>query len=450
MAVLNSRGKERRPKFLLEFSINELINIPQSTGSCQVQWHLKDGTGLSGHKLPAVENRNVTTFGRITSGAGGSSLVTYQNVSTVGKGETQKVEVKQHKASWCYGLFNPIQVKLHVDKSGDLMEKKLEFRVMYETEATYQRHSDKLSLGVVCLNIVDYVREDELAVTNRFLLTDSRINSLLSISIQMKLTRGSYKEFNLPQTNFGSNQIPGTFHTNISDILEDVVDISSPTASFFKGTALISPSPSPSPSPIVSSRPPPLSLDNLIEISGNSNIQKSLNTPGHITVRAMVPLIENLHQKSFQIPWDPRPTEFSTRECIDDIIRGGNGWAKNAEGISFIDIQALELTELEVRYYDTQKDLLKKGYNNDQDEADICNSNLDILATLPTYTTNRREFLERKLKWRAISDTINNAGQDFTGIDFGLTRIETALSNEHATDIMRDAKSWSVSNKFHE
>ena len=59
----------------------------------------------------------------------------------------------------------------------------------------------------------------------------------------------------------------------------------------------------------------------------------------------MSPLIESLYQKTFKLPWDPRPGEFTPRERVEDILQGGNGWAKNEKGINLIDLQALRLNE---------------------------------------------------------------------------------------------------------
>ncbi|EDO18040.1 hypothetical protein Kpol_1045p26 [Vanderwaltozyma polyspora DSM 70294] len=426
MVVITTRGKEKRPKFLLEFSINELINVPQSTGYCYVKWSLKDGTGISSHRLSTVES------------------IDNQMVNTKSKGETSKHKVKSHKVDWGHVIEKPIPVKLHVDKDNNLIEKLLRFRVIYQSEEKSGRGSEKLDLGTVNVNIADYVREDEMAVSNRFLLKDSRINSLLSISIQMKLYRGTYREFNLPLSKNAYGQIPGAFHTSISEILEDVVDINSPTSSLFKGTPQIG-----SPRPSLSPRPTPLPI-HTAALMGHSESQFSSNVPNisapNTGVKYVSPLVDKLLLTTFHMPWDPRPGEYNPRECVEDIIRGGNGWAKNGQGIKLIDLQALKLSEEEFRYYKAHTN----SGNTDIDDAEDAFSlaQREILSgrhTGNTQSMGTKEYLKRRENWNEISKVID----DTTASPLIYTGASQIFGGQELTQHpIVDTRSWSVSNNY--
>lgn len=111
--AIGKSGKDKRPKFLLEFQIKELVNVPQSGGVCYVKWNLKDGTGTS--------DTTVT-------GASGESV----SVSNVHRGITNKVSVKRHRAQWNYKLEKPMHVKLHLDKYRKFVPKLLYLEVYFE------------------------------------------------------------------------------------------------------------------------------------------------------------------------------------------------------------------------------------------------------------------------------------------------------------------------------
>ncbi|CCE65205.1 hypothetical protein TPHA_0K00710 [Tetrapisispora phaffii CBS 4417] len=514
--VLSSKGKERRPKFLLNFSVNELINIPQSSGRCYVKWHLKDGTGVTGHRFHPLEGlersgvhelsaagpsqgsqaksrlshehsgflhrtlsnssaSSITSPGSCASVSSGASkpsqLFLGTHASSHSRGETSKNVIEYNKVTWANTLQYPIQIKLSVDKHRNLSEKKLILKVMYEsiehsshtdpravpgaiptakgvkhrsTEAKVAlqklnsrgarqhelslgeltAHHTKLLLGTVEINVADYIREDEKFITNRFLLKDSKVNSLLSLSVQLKLIRGSYQEFNLPHVNFGSGQFPGIFHTSISDILEDSTELGSPTNSLFRNNILsqtqniysLQSQRSRSSASSLVSRPSHMRKINSNDDSlhtpmkkGNhfaNGLPRGRNFDYHKYVDEETHEKENvvtqLYNRTFQIPWDLRPNEYNISECIEDIIGGGNGWAKNEEGVNFIDIQALLLTEDEIKYYGITKQDSNVSTSESEDAINQVEDDIDI--DLNNSRVSRKELLEKQKQWTSISE----------------------------------------------
>lgn len=511
--MFSSKNKSKRPKFLLYLRINELINIPQSSGYCSIKWSLKDGTGTSGHHTLSNSGNNVNNMAT-------NPTETIANFSSSNHGQIPRADVIHHKAQWNYGLDKPVQVKLQVDKNGNLSQKTLRLEIIIEfidptsttttsstsnnnsahspitpnntnhstnstpiknrsttvaksnnsastvpsikhssttTSASMKKrnHSSneiglhprpnplphktttvnsnninqkiigKLSLGYVELNISDYVRENEQIITNRFLLKNSKVNSILNLSLKMELNRGSYSDFNIPTT-FTSGQLPGSFHAGIGDILEESI-ITSPTSNGKK----------------LRNSSKLLGSSNAFQNGGTGSVNSGSVTTGPTTISASLsPVVDSLYQKTFKLPWDPRPGEFTPRECVEDILRGGNGWAKNEKGINLIDLQALSLKEEEAEYYNsnhyswnvyhdynksnTHNDKNKKKNNNNM-SRNITN-NLKRIETFKSM--NKREFIERK-------NNLKNENY--------LSKIRSPedqlFSNEYN---IRDTKSWQV------
>lgn len=435
MPLLNGKNKSKKPKFLLALRINELINIPQSSGYCYVKWSLKDGTGTSSS---------------IVGSNGESTAVMNQS-----HGLTPRVLVENHRARWNYEFDKPLPVKLQVDKNRELQAKKLILDIYFEflndvndlprrstssssenakhstTSAYSQRITGKVLLGTVCLNIAEYVREDEQPVTNRFLLKKSKVNSILNVTVQMRLARGTYNDFHVSKS-FTSGQLPGAFRSGIGDILDDASDIASPASSVYQSSIMS----------------PQSTRNGNGNGNGNGKVQSTLG--GSLTSSglannsisaSMSPLVDSLYQKTFQLPWDPRPGEFTPRECVEDILQGGNGWAKNEKGVSLIDLQALQLNELESDYYENHKDGpggVSANTNGSEPQA-----------TFTKYDKmDKREFLEKRQNWSHLSYSQRaqrrNGGEDDEQ-DPGFA--EKANSAEDlAADKMREAKSWSVNN----
>ncbi|CCH62766.1 hypothetical protein TBLA_0I01070 [Henningerozyma blattae CBS 6284] len=590
--MFSNKNKSKRPKFLLHLRINELINIPQSTGFCYIKWHLKDGTGTSSHSLTTTNDST--------------------NVSKSNHGTTPRATVLHHKAKWNYELEKPVQVKLQVDKNNNLASKTLRLEIFMEflnendnssmyvkmknshlqnnssndstnssqphvsspirqikhaattgstplgrssslrtdssvndhrnalneqnlnktqttstsnsikkvlssgsntnqsklsrtksnhsatnegshnnalskissnnsnnttvssqsrnsmalrsasttsTACINQKITGRLQLGVVTLNIADYVRDSEQPITNRFLLKNSKVNSILNITIKMELNRGSYEDFNIP-TSFTSGQLPGSFHAGIGDILEE----SSTTLANSNG--LTSPTSSFGQTPLG----PFQHRSTLIHGVNGTSITSSITTTPNTISASMSPVVDSLYQKTFQLPWDPRPGEYTPRECVEDILRGGNGWAKNEKGINLIDLQALSLKEEEAEYYasahyswnvyhDHDHDIATSGkhlHNRHKNIGKSDNSPTTVTATTTAttanlvranttmnnnpnynnsdstkmnkyYNMNRREFIEKK----------NNLNETM------LSRMRSPEDQLFGDDL-RDTKSWSV------
>ncbi|GAV52170.1 hypothetical protein ZYGR_0AG01610 [Zygosaccharomyces rouxii] len=455
MPLLSSKNKSQRPKFLLYLKIDELINVPQSSGYCYVKWNLKEGTGTSSHRLRS-------------SGEDENNMIGHQS-----HGVTPRVAVENHRVRWNYQLQKPIEVKLQVDKTKNLEAKRLVLEIYFEllgngTEnnngGTAQKnkkssldasntgrspnnvYSPKIAsrsqLGTVTLNIAEYVREDEQPVTNRFLLKKSKVNSIINLTLQMKLMRGSYDDFLISKVS--SSQLTGGVRSGIDDILDDSSEKSSPVSSTFQSSMSGGGG---SPRSTHHSRSLRGSLrfgsgnhgNNSNGGSGNKaqsyTGMGSPSTHGNTISSSMNPLVENLYQKTFQLPWDPRPGEFTPKECVEDILQGGNGWARNEKGINLIDIQALKLIEMEVEYQENQR----YGANEKMNVTKRMDTSVDEYNSM-----DKREFLEKMHSWSHTSQNQRRMINDENRRGTPLAEEDEGQSEPINTDQIRDARSWTI------
>ncbi|EXJ85626.1 hypothetical protein A1O1_05992 [Capronia coronata CBS 617.96] len=155
--------KNRKPKFDLTLRIIDLTNIPLIYGTVCVRWHVASSS--------AAEHR----------------------------GRTDKAYIVEHKATWDYTKDFP--VRLTIDKNGMLQERALHFEVLQEFSEGGR--GGRVHLGSVKLNLAEYARPpegtnnraphddgDDGAITRRYLLQDSKVNSTLKVGIKMIQTEG--------------------------------------------------------------------------------------------------------------------------------------------------------------------------------------------------------------------------------------------------------------------
>ncbi|AMD20459.1 HDL285Wp [Eremothecium sinecaudum] len=376
MQLFTHPNRNRQPTFLLHLEIQELSNIPQSSGSCYVKWQLKDGTG--------------TSVRRKDSAAGS------QGGSNQSKGITEKVLVNNHRARWNYRLDPPATVKLGLDKNRILGSKILTLQIYFEFLDDFHRNSlggpggliqspirspgspasvassgnvytknmkGKLLLGTISTDLVDYVNESQETVTNRLLLQKSKINSILTLRIRMQLLRGNFEDYNWIVKHHSKSRI------GLNEILEDSSEVVNMIPGHHTNSMRIS-------TPSVKN-----GSNSASENGAYTPLRRGQKGDKLNAVTFTNPLIEKLYQKTFELSWDPQPGELTPRECVEDIIEGGNGWARNEWGISLVELRKLEMQE-----YDGD------GFIHSLRMMHIQNSLPDSNADLFSYIKNDRKF----------------------------------------------------------
>jgi hypothetical protein len=116
------------------------------------------------------------------------------------RGRTEKRPIKDHKVFYDYEVKLP--VRLTVDKNGLLQDSWIDIEVVQEYSSGGR--GERIILGNVKLNLAEYVEQSEMAadgedmgITRRYLMQDSKINSTLKITIYMKQIEGD-KNFVAP------------------------------------------------------------------------------------------------------------------------------------------------------------------------------------------------------------------------------------------------------------
>ncbi|WEW55309.1 hypothetical protein PRK78_000738 [Emydomyces testavorans] len=144
--------KGRRPKFTLTLRIIDIINVPLTVGTAYVKWQLPSSA--------SAEN----------------------------SGETSKVQLQVHRASW--GYEKHLTVRLMVDRNQMLQDCMIHFGIFQEFSPNSR--SDKSLLGNIDLNLAEYVDEGdtEEGVVRRYLMQNSKINATVKVGIMMHQFEG--------------------------------------------------------------------------------------------------------------------------------------------------------------------------------------------------------------------------------------------------------------------
>lgn len=196
-----------KPKFALELAINELTNVPQINGACYIEVSIRDSKHKHMHKhtngsrAPSKDTSSAssnTNGNSSTSNAAKSFLNRLDSKATKtvnkevaqAKGSSGHVSTttslkKLHnfKCNFNYKLTCNLKFSLKSKKSRLIGNKYLSLRVYYV-------HDDKhggdeqiiIPLGRLEINLAEYLNFEE-PVNLKYLLDDSKVNSILNLTI---------------------------------------------------------------------------------------------------------------------------------------------------------------------------------------------------------------------------------------------------------------------------
>ncbi|KAF5656469.1 hypothetical protein FHETE_10990 [Fusarium heterosporum] len=262
-------GKARKPKFDLHLKIYDLNNVPLVSGQSFVKWHVS-------HSMTAEH-----------------------------RGRTQKCPIANHRVD--YGFVNTVPgIRISIDRNNHLTECPMEFEVIQEFGMT-----EKVTLGVVRLNLSEYVEESEAfikdvgspgrirsgsfggsptrggtsrprrdsdvvedGIVRRYLMQESKVNSTLKISILMIQVDGE-RSYVAPALK--TAPVFGGIGGIMAEAIEDEVG------------------------PIAAAVP---------------NLSKPRDAAE----------LQDLYRSVLSASWCRQPNEHSAEEVIEDIFGGGNGW----------------------------------------------------------------------------------------------------------------------------
>ncbi|KAI9894896.1 MAG: hypothetical protein M1814_000116 [Vezdaea aestivalis] len=253
----SKNADEKKLKFELQMRVHDLNNIPLVSGNSYVKWQLSSAA------------------------------------SAEHNGRTPKSPIKDHKVVWDYQ--KTLTVRLTTDKGNMLEKTEINFEVIQEYNYGVSRN-ERIELGKLSLNLAEYVDQEparalnnagskggdvteELGVTRRYLMQNSKINSTLKISIIMTQTEGD--------------------HSFIAPPLR--------TAPVFSGIAGV--------------------LTH--ETHDNSSDEANSTVPplAHHTIKPTeICEAQDMYRRTLTASWAAQFGELPADECIESIFSGGTGW----------------------------------------------------------------------------------------------------------------------------
>ncbi|AOA62218.1 hypothetical protein PP7435_CHR2-0014 [Komagataella phaffii CBS 7435] len=344
----------RKHRFHLYMAISELINIPQLAGKVYVKIQIRN-KGSHSNSHDEQTSKSMGTH------------VLYQS-------QTEKEPIENNKVTWNYQNHDII-LKIGEDQKTGLMENKwllLKVYVEYQDQdsratSSSNKHPKKLQkvrLGKIAVNLTEYINFSEMT-TNRYLLADSKINSICKISILMKhlddkKTNGPSSGYSSYRNTVGSPasrtsidssperefNVPQLETSHIFQGLNQVIDEDT-NSSFGENNSTSNPN-SALTSPLTPTKHRTTNSkrdarDQLHFRTDHTNVKGSENQDSRNKSSILTdPTLNYLVSKTLQYSWfnigDDFYPEFTPSECVEDIFYNGTGWKRNEDGVAFIDI----------------------------------------------------------------------------------------------------------------
>lgn len=305
-------NKARKPKFDLHLTIYDLNNVPLVNGTSQIKWHLP-------HSMHG-EHR--------------------------GRTHKSPIDSVNHRVSFDYSKVVPLRIT--IDKNNNLTECPIEFEVAQEFPASGGR-DEKITLGVVKLNLSEYVEESENFPRKSL---SSRVGSTLenarkdilgpALQARRRLSTSSGPPGpSLTSTNTGlspsgiaeeqetadegiirrylmqESKINSTLKLGILMVQVDgdrnYVAPPLKTAPMFGGIAGI------------------MAGQDVESVDDGAGHANPPNTSSQNKSREASEL-QDMYRRALAASWCCQPGELPADECIEDIFSGGNGWKDSKHG----------------------------------------------------------------------------------------------------------------------
>lgn len=180
----------KRPKYKLDLNINELSNIPQVTGECYIDVQVRDNNKLKSFltfRALSLKGNNKSeddsTPSLVKNPEANALLGSGGNISLT----TSSKKIHNFKCSFNYHVS--CNMKFAVKRRENLIaDKFLLMKIYYVGEKHKEfgmHHSEnRLELGKLEINLSEYLNFNE-PVTSKYLLKDSKVNSILNLTIHL-------------------------------------------------------------------------------------------------------------------------------------------------------------------------------------------------------------------------------------------------------------------------
>ncbi|KAK1750295.1 N-terminal C2 in EEIG1 and EHBP1 proteins-domain-containing protein [Echria macrotheca] len=302
-------SKARKPKFELHLKIYDLNNVPLVSGGSFIKWHLPHSI----HK----EHR----------------------------GRTQKCPIANHRVE--YNYCKVISLRIAIDKTSNLSECPIEFEVLQEFSVTgtagISGRDEKVSLGVIRLNLSEYVEESEAILRDGGVTTSRRVSINVPTpgdksSHHRKRSSASAEPDASPRSSHPASDLDEEWPS--ADVRDGVVRRYLMQDSRINSTLKIS---------ILMVQvdgernfvAPPLKtaavfggIAGFVANDALEPVDTNADAPGRIpsvsSKAGDMSELQDMYRRALAASWASQPDELLADQCIEDIFAGGNGFRNSS------------------------------------------------------------------------------------------------------------------------
>ncbi|ETS85006.1 hypothetical protein PFICI_03031 [Pestalotiopsis fici W106-1] len=287
-------NKARKPKFDLHLTIYDLNNVPLVSGTSQIKWHLP-------HSMHGDH-----------------------------RGRTNKCPIDSinHRVTYDYNKVVPLRIT--IDRNNQLSECPIEFEVVQEFSASGGR-DDRITLGVVRLNLSEYVEESENFPRKS---VSSRSGSSLEYARRDILGPALQGKRRLSTASAGTAPIAEEQEHETADegiVRRYLMQESKINSTLKLGILMVQ---------IDGDRnyvAPPLKtapmFGGIAGIMAGETVEpvdeSPLGTAPTTTTQNKsrdASELQDMYRRALAASWNSQPGELAADECIEDIFSGGSGW----------------------------------------------------------------------------------------------------------------------------
>ncbi|KAI1648816.1 N-terminal C2 in EEIG1 and EHBP1 proteins-domain-containing protein [Daldinia loculata] len=320
MRILPIVNKARKPKFELHLTIYDLNNVPLVAGTSTIKWYLPN----------SIHGEN--------------------------RGRTAKCSIDKINHRVVYNYSKIIPLRISIDRNNNLSECPIEFEVLQEFPMVPGGRDEKIPLGVVKLNLSEYVEESEnfprRSIGARASASLDHAREKIGQGMSHRRQSSSKSGSSLPPGVIGGTSPPSTTapplpHPEENDVVDDEAEegivrrylmqeskinstlkigilmiqidgernyVAPPlkTAPMFGGIAGI----------MTGSEQVP------VEAPEDGSTPPSTKTnSGSLGKSRDASELQDMYRRALAASWACQPGELPADECIEDIFSGGDGWS---------------------------------------------------------------------------------------------------------------------------
>ncbi|KAK0666322.1 N-terminal C2 in EEIG1 and EHBP1 proteins-domain-containing protein [Cercophora samala] len=312
-----------QPRFEVHLKIYDLNNVPLVSGVSLIKWHLP-------HSIHSEQ-----------------------------RGRTQKCPIQNHRVDYNYSRV--FSVRIGIDRSSNLVECPIEFEVLQEFSgpgtASASSRDEKISLGIVRLNLSEYIEESEAILRDGIIPNGPSLRDILSSPTSRDI-RSAASSHHRKRSSLSNTTVPENFdgspRSSHASEAEDDSNTTSPMSEVRDGVMrryLMQESKINSTLKISIlmiqvdgernyAAPPPKSAPVFGGIAGFvagealEPVDVGSNANGHHIPSSLVGKsrdvfeAQDMYRRALAASWASQPGELPADECIEDIFSGGDGFRR--------------------------------------------------------------------------------------------------------------------------